>query len=360
MAQQRVNVLLDGQTPDRLPWVPELNEGFARKLMAKPPGDGTPYRKIEEGAARRIGADFLHRVVSVKTVRHACEEETIPEEGVRIIHTPAGDLREKKVWDSQSGTFYRYEHLVKGPESFDAYLAMIEDETYEPDYEKAATEIAQSDLPTIDVPASPLMHLMLWEMGIEETIMAMIEHEDAMVELFARVHEKNKEYYRVAVAGPGRIFRPMEDTSSKLSGPSMYDRHSVGMLNDYADIVHEAGRMFVVHMCGHLGGVMPKVLAGIKLDGIEAITTPPLGDADMAALRQTLGDDVWLWGGVDPSRYAVSSVEEMTAHVQRTLDVMRGDRRFMLGHEEIPLAAKLENVQAVADLVAATSDGFYN
>ncbi|MCG3181559.1 MAG: hypothetical protein BIFFINMI_03956 [Phycisphaerae bacterium] len=358
MYNQRIRTLLEGGTPDRLPWAPEINEGFARKLTGKPPGDATPYRHIEREAARRIGADYLHRIKSVKVVRHAVEEVYDPATGVRVYRTPAGELREHKTWDSQSGTHYAHEHLVKGPESYDAYRAMIEDETFEPAYEQAAVELAESDLPTIDVPATPLMHLLMWDMGVQELLMAMMTDPDPLVDLMQAIHRKNLEYYRVAAAGPGMILRPMEDTSSRLTGPRMYREHCVAWLNDYADVVHGAGKTFLVHMCGHLGGPMPDVLSEIRLDGIEAITPPPLGDADLARLRETLGD-IWLVGGVDPSLYATASVDQIAAHVGRTLETMRNDRRFILGHEEIPLAAKLENVKAVADLVAATADGFY-
>jgi len=103
---------------------------------------------------------------------------------------------------------------------------------------------------------------------------------------------------------------------------------------------------------------MTDVLAEVDLDGIEAITPPPLGNADLIEMRRRLGD-VWLIGGVDPSLYATATPEAMEQHVRNTLENMRGDRKFMLGHEEIPVAAKAENVQVVADLVAHTAEWFY-
>ena len=101
------------------------------------------------------------------------------------------------------------------------------------------------------------------------------------------------------------------------------------------------------------------MLADVDLDGIEAITPPPLGDADLPAMRKRLGD-IYLLGGVDPSMYATATAEQITSHVKQTLDAMRGDMHFILGHEEIPKAAKMENVLAVGDLVAATAEGFYD
>lgn len=381
MTTGRVADLLAGRTPDHLPWVPELNDGFCRKaLAAGQPTDGPnapnsrgkvlPYRELSARTARLIGSDHLSRVVSVRTVRHHVSIQTDPAHGRTVIHTPEGDLTNRTEPAPDSGTTFFLEHFVKGPESFAAYRAMVEDETYEPVYDRAAQEMAPNGLsapkpaertpaclPTIDVPATPLMHLLMWEMGVEPTLMGILDYRDEMVELMAVMHEKNKQYYRLAAAGPGQILRPMEDTSALLTGPRLYAEHCVGMLNDYADIAHAAGKLFVPHMCGHLDGMLD-VLSEVRLDGIEAVTPPPTGNADLARIRRRLGD-IWIWGGVDPTRYATDTVEEITRHVQRTLDAMRGDRKFMLGSEEIPISAKLENVKAVAALVAGTAEGFY-
>jgi len=366
--------LIEGRTPDRLPWLPELNAGFVRKIVGashlrhaaasealadvvENAGPEEDYLALEAACAARIGADHLHRVVSVRTLRNRVSVESDPA-GVTTVHTPAGRLRQVREWDPVSGTIFTREHLIKGPEDFAAYRAMVEDETYQPDYESAERDIARSGLATVDVPATPLMHLLMWVMDVQPTLMAMMDHRDEMVELMEVMHEKNKQYYRLAAAGPGKILRPMEDTSAMLTGPGIYAAHCVRHLNEYAEIVHAAGKIFLPHMCGHLGGMLD-VLREVDLDGVEAITPPPLGDADLAEMRRVLGD-VWLIGGVDPSLYATASPEGMAEHVRGTLERMRGDRKFILGHEEIPLAAKMENVRVVADLVAETSAGFYS
>ena len=363
MPCQHVTDLLEGRTPSRLPWVPELNGGFVRRVLGKSaPRAGGPvdeeesYWRMEAACARKIGADVMHRVDTVRTVRSKVTIER-DASGATVIHTPAGDLRQRQTWEPDSGTVFTREHLIKGVESFAAYRAYVEDETYEPIYEAAAEELAASDLPTIEAPASPLMHLVMWIMDAQPALMAMMDHPGEMAELMAAMHAKNKEWYRLAAAGPGRIVRPMEDTSMMLTGPKMYAEHCVAHLNEYAAIVHAGGKLFVPHMCGHLGGMLD-VIAEIDLDGIEAITPPPLGNADLADMRRRLGD-IWLIGGVAPSMYATAAPEAFAAHVRGALQTMRGDRKFMLGHEEIPLAAKMENVRIAARLAADTAGWFY-
>jgi len=373
MPSQRVMDLMSGRKPDRLAWLPELNAGFVRKTLrqAGPEGNvasdaiegagddqgGQDYLDLEARCAALIGADHLHRVKSVRVRRSRVSVETDRASGVTFVHTPAGDLRQMQQYDPNSGTVFTREHLIKGPEDFAAYRAMVEDESYEADYGPAEADIARSGLATVDVPATPLMHLLLWVMDVQPTLMGIMDHRDEMVELMAAMHEQNKAYYRVAAAGPGDILRPMEDTSSMLTGPVLYAEHCIAQLNDYAEIVHGGGKQFIVHMCGHLDGMID-LLTEVNLDGIEAITAPPLGDAEVARMRRRMGD-IWLIGGVDPSMYATATAESMAEHIGKTLDAMRGDMKFMLGHEEIPVAAKMENVQVVARLIAETATGFY-
>lgn len=372
MPSQRVADLLAGKRPDRLPWLPELNAGFIRKTLGLDGGqrrfspeavaddeqNQEDYLELEARCAERIAADHLHRVDCVRVGRGRVRIDSDPAAGTTVVHTPAGELRSRQQGDPASGSVFTREHLIKGPEDFAAYRAMVEDETYRPNYEAAARDIARSGLATVNVPATPLMHLLMWIMDVQPTLLAVIDYPNQMTELMAAMHEKNKEHYRLAAAGPGDILRPMEDTSAMLTGPAMYAEHCVGHLNDYAQIAHAAGKLFVPHMCGHLGGMLD-VLADVDLDGIEAITPPPLGSADLPEMRRRLGD-VWLIGGVDPSLYATASAEQMARHVRATLAAMRGDRKFILGHEEIPGAARLENVRAVAEIVQETAEGFYD
>ena len=194
MPHPRVTDLMKGRTPDRLPWLPELNGGFCRKMLGLPLAGGAkiPIRELERQCALKVGADMLDRVVSVQTVRHQARVEEDPATGITLIRTPAGDLRRRQEAAPESDTWLFREYLLKGPESFPAFRAMIEEETYLPDYEAAAPLVAAAELATIDVPATPLMHILMWEMGVQETLMALVDHGDALRGLMAVMHERTR------------------------------------------------------------------------------------------------------------------------------------------------------------------------
>lgn len=359
-SRQRILAAINGNgTPDRLGWLPELNEGFITKV-AEQFGPPPATMDAQTFANKHIGADQLARAVAVREVFGLVEVEQCPEAGSTIWHTPKGDLIQRQQRDEIAKTTYTVQHKIRGPESFAAYHAMLEDQRFEPDYDRAEQTIDQvgdTGLATIDAPATPLMSLIMWEMGIEQTLTAIFEHEAEMAELMQHMHQKNLEYYQIAAAGPGEVIRPMEDTSSMITGPEVYAKYCVGYLNDYARICHEHDKKFIVHMCGHLNRML-EVIKEVNLDGVEAVTPPPTGDVHPANIRDVLGDIVIL-GGVDPTRYALYDAEQMYREVRETLLSMKGDRRFILGHEEIPVAAKVDTVMAVGRLIAETAEWFY-
>ncbi len=360
-SRERALAIIHGTgKPDRLPWLPELNDGFIRNVVESegpaPAGmDGQTFTN------QRIGADQLARAIAVKEVFSRVEFEQRKDEGITIWHTPKGDLVEQAVSDPIAKTSYRHRHKLDGEKAFEAYHALLDDLTYEADYDRAGkvfAKVADTGLPTVDAPATPLQHILMWDLSVENALMAMYDRTGEMVELMRHMHAKNLEYYRIACKGPGEVVRPMEDTSSMLTGPAMYAEHCAAYLSEYGRVVHEHGKKFIVHMCGHLKEMLP-IIKDIELDGIEAATPGPTGNVEPDEIRRAMPEAIIL-GGVDPTRYAIQSPQEMVRTLRARLERIRGDRRFILGSEEIPVSAKLETVKAVGRLVAETGEWFYS
>ena len=87
------------------------------------------------------------------------------------------------------------------------------------------------------------------------------------------------------------------------------------------------------------------------LDGIEAVTPPPLGDTPIGLAREQLSPDVTLIGGLDPTQF-VGATPDRTRELIRDVLAQIGDgRRFALGHEEIHITADFESVRVIPDIL---------
>ena len=186
------------------------------------------------------------------------------------------------------------------------------------------TGVQTCALPIFDAPNTPLMHLIMWDMGIEPTLMALYDYPEQMREILDLIHERNKEYYHIACRAPGPVVRPMEDTSTMLTSPAMYRQWALDHLKDYAAICHQHGKLFIVHMCGHLAD-MVDLIAEVSVVRIAAITPGTTGMADLPTLRRKLGTRAIPVCGVAPTTYATLSFDARRERIEARLGRIEGD-----------------------------------
>jgi uroporphyrinogen-III decarboxylase len=251
------------------------------------------------------------------------------------------------------GTDMEFEHVVKGVGDLAAYRSLYEDGVYRPRYEFVRGQIDQiGDAGVISIfgPPTPLLDLIMFQIRLPLVHYLLADSPREMAELLEVMHRRNCEYYEVAAAAPGEVVRSFEDTSTTLISPSLYREWCLHQLQDYRDICHAHGKLFVPHMCGFLKGVLTE-LRETGLDGIEAITPPPLGDTPIGLARERLGPDVTLIGGLDPTQFVGATPDRTRELIHEVLAQIGDGRRFALGHEEIHIMADLESVQVIPSIL---------
>jgi len=81
-------------------------------------------------------------------------------------------------------------------------------------------------------------------------------------------------------------------------------------------------------MCGFLKGVLTE-LRETGIDGIEAITPPPLGDTPIGLAREQLGPDVTLIGGLDPTQFVGATPDRTRKLIHEVLaQIVVANRRW--------------------------------
>ena len=87
-SKQRVDAVLAGQTPDRVPWLPELNDGFIRKVIEQrgPAPEGVDDQTFVNQV---IGADQLARL---KAVREQWRHVEVTEDAEAPTSRPRANL----------------------------------------------------------------------------------------------------------------------------------------------------------------------------------------------------------------------------------------------------------------------------
>ncbi len=358
-------VVDNNECPDRVPWSPELNQFFIeRHLKGTDINSGEVtnnyvYMNKFIGADTICGGSFFKKTYSSDIlIRQEKDENEIRD----IIETPLGILIKKSRWDETACTTFQVEPMLKSANDFRIYQYVVKNTKVDADYEpllQVVTTVGEDGIVTLSVPQSPFMELLMDIQGPEAAIYSLYDYSREMNELMEAMMDIDRVIYRLAARAPGvKIIRPFEDTSTMLTSPDIFRKYCKPALREFADIIHAEGKKFVPHMCGHLLDVLID-FQDAGLDGVEAVTPPPLGDTTAKQMRKVIGKDFLIIGGIDPTRFASYTVNQVANMLREVLNAMRGDRNFILSCEEISIMAPIENVMVVSRIIQEEFPDFY-
>jgi hypothetical protein len=300
-------------------------------------------------------AECLLRVDAVEVEHPNVRTTESIDDGVvtRVYETPRGVLTSRSRIIPDIGAEMEFEHMIKTADDLAAYRDLYEEAVYRPRYgfvRKRVEQMGDAGAISIFGPPTPLLDLIMFQIRLPLVHYLLADSPREMAALMEVMHRRNCEYYELAAAAPGEVVRSFEDTSTTLISPDLYREWCLRQLQDYRDICHAHGKLFVPHMCGLLKGVLPE-LRDTGLDGIEAITPPPLGDTPIGLAREQLGREVTLIGGLDPTQFVGATPERTRELIHEVLAQIGDGRRFAVGHEEIHIRADFESVRVIPDIL---------
>ena len=222
------------------------------------------------------------------------------------------------------------------------------------DFVKEDSRIGDMGIATDSSPTSPIQSVIQHLTGIEKFYtLFFTEHLAELERLMDVMHEKNLEVYRLIARSPARVVIDYENTSTTLVSPQIYEKYSLRQIDDYADILHGAGKIFLTHRCGKLKGLAGLLKKG-KDDGIIDISPGPTGDLDIWDAREIWKDKI-VQGGLDPTSLSHWPVERLKDYVKEILEKTGyGDRLIIGSADATPQDAKLENLKQVGKILEDT------
>ncbi|MBM3500275.1 MAG: hypothetical protein FJX74_16585 [Armatimonadetes bacterium] len=164
---------------------------------------------------------------------------------------------------------------------------------------------------------SPLMNLLQHLIGPEQTYYFLADYPDEMDELIALMHEERLRFLRALVTStPFTYICSVENTSTTLLSPEVFERYCRRHLQDYAELIVEHGKVHVLHQCGKLKALLPSIDA-LPSAAIEAFTSPPVGDTTLAD-RARLSPRTAIIGGTDVTLW-LRPATEICARIEASL-----------------------------------------
>lgn len=243
------------------------------------------------GFIAHVGGDVFNYYGTCWKERHdkARILETTGSDGSvrREYRTPLGSL-----FETLRGQIHR-EWRLKEERDYVIARYFIDDTSYLPDYAAYVAldrEIGDRGIAFPYLPASPVQELIQRYAGVDGFAYHLQDFRPTVESLMEAMHRKNEELYRIAAASPAPWMMTCENTSTRMTSPTVFLEYSRHHLTRFAQIAHEGGKTALAHMCGHIHDMLPHI-RGTGLDGLNYVTPPPLGDTEWSEVFRVLGDD---------------------------------------------------------------------
>jgi hypothetical protein len=382
---ERVEAVLRGEKPDRLPFIdrlevwhraltragelPEQYRDMPLTEIHRRVGMGqevymVPYALKMRGVeviTRFNGEVIFHESEPVMEFFCGLSEHVRSDvAGITEIEliTPVGRLcnRHELLPDNiQSGTEpYTKEHLIKQQEDYRIAEYIIEREEFIPCFEKVAQEnqrLGGIGFVVPMMPRVPFQQVLLEFVGEIPLFYALKDHLK-QVERLIKVLDVQMTDIIHKMAGLETLFIEFPDNLHGLmTNPRLFEKYSLPYYQRYCQILHAQGKKVGSHTDGNVKPLL-SLLAESGLDVCESFSPTPLTPCTFEEAWNAWQNGPLIWGGIPSPILEKRTPEcEFTQYIQGVLDLV-GDQPIILGVGDMVMGHNLiERVRYIVDQV---------
>ncbi len=252
----------------------------------------------------------------------------------RQFDTPYGTLTQIWSYTPEAGADFESKYWWSQWEEFEAIRYMVQARDYEFDaenYHRWVQRIGDDGVAMANITESPLKALH-WLAGPQNATMFILKHETEMREL-ADIHEKKALAYleRIVDNADIDIFVAIDNLDAMFYPPYFYKDYCGSFFAKAAEIIHSRNKFFVVHACGRSKKLL-SLVGESKIDCLEGITPPPMGDVQLGEVRELVGyEGFTVNGGMNAAQQEIKiDAEEKIHDYTRALFDSMGDKQHFI------------------------------
>jgi len=351
--KERLLAAIMGKDADRIPWSPFL--AYYWEAAPKEVQDKGQLKFLEE-----IGADPLFRGSHAlfEAFRNKCQiRETLNgNEKLVVYETPIGTLQEKYVFSSAGNTWFLMEHPVKTEEDFKILTFINENTQVKPNFSTYIANKKELGDRGLYVPIigseykTSFQSLVEHWVGTEELVYALADYPETVEACLYAMNRNSLDTVKISRESSAEAFLFWEDSSTTNISPTYFEKYTAPEINAWGKLIHEADKYLIHHACGHLRGLLP-LMAKTEIDMIESISPPPTGNIELWEARTLLPEHIGLVGGIEPTVFLHSNLEQLEEYVNNLVQRMKGKRYILANSDSCPPGVTEEKFRLVTKLV---------
>jgi len=385
--RKRIETVLSGAMPDRLPWATRLEIWYYSHMRT-----GTLPERFEGKTLNQIhgmlkvGRQAYRMLTPLKMTGVEC---TITFEGteVSVLHEPVIDFAKPHTlvpretpgtteisYKTPVGTLlsvYRTTQMILDSYS-QPYLekhVLADDSDYavvnwildkgEPvadfeDFIQTEAEIGDNGMTMGMIPRIPFQRLLLDFMGEERCFFEMYDNRKAFDGVYDRLVAHHRRALEIGCQSPATIVECTDNLDGSMTNPNLFKELSLPLMQETAETIHAAGKYFASHLDGDIS-LLVDLVAESGLDVAESFSPYPLSQLAFKDAYAAWQHRPLMWG-VLPSPLFENSVgvEQFRADITDILDTVKDEQPVILGVADQAVGLSLwERILEVKSMIEA-------
>ena len=304
--RERLQSVLEGRLPDRIPWFPRLEmwyDAHNHSDTLPPKYRGWPvrdiYRDLDLGFHGKWGTAFRIETDLAKTVTHRNGEETrtetiTPFGTVSTLNRHSPELRAEGVGPLE------IEHWIKGPDDYPIVEWIYQHSRVVPTYDEFLAfeaDCGDEGLACVNTPWNPAFHIFGQLIGWNDCYYHLHDYPQRIDQLISVMTDFYWEIHRACAHSPSWIINHGAHFHSTMTPPPIFRDYFLENLTHVIDYYHRHDKRVMFHADADLSGLEGLILdAGYDI--AECLVTHPMADITLERCRQAWGDRIVIWGGI--------------------------------------------------------------
>jgi len=309
--------------------------------------------------------DFMMRELGALSFENLVGPFELANDSVEIVDTPDGvdTIREyRSPWGTlravmRGGRFVR--HPVTDADALRTLIEMwkrIEVRVHSERFAQMVQRINGRGPVGISIPTSSLQQMVQHELGVADLWYAMADTPELVEEAMEVYQAKLQTAYDALGLFDADWYYQGENTSTTAISPDYYRKYSLGHIRQYTQAVRalDNGKPAVVHMCGLLHDLMP-IFPETRLDGIDCLTPPPVGDCDFQYAYEVMPEGFFCTGRLNSTLWVGKRRDEILANLRSILphSIYRDKPFVMIVTTDTVPNISVDNWRLLADCINA-------